>query len=169
MKTLAVDAVVDFSVSWVSPWQGPAALRASHLHLLTAGELESLRTDLDRGIVPADLETKLRRLAAGDLSHRFIEQNCRTMIALLRAVREGGFSAASERDCDRLLQVLAYVRRDDDAIPDYRPNGYLDDQQELRAALAELSPVLQRFKEWRLRHQVPGLWLSRAGGLSPTT
>ena len=53
---------------------------------------------------------------------------------------------------------VAYVRKDDDAIPDYRPKGFADDPQEVRVVTTQLSPLLQAFKAWRLRHQVPGMW-----------
>ena len=56
--------------------------------------------------------------------------------------------------------MLAYVRKDDDAIPDYLPSGFMDDQQEVRAAAMELGPLLQAFKAWRLCHLVPA-WGAR--------
>jgi hypothetical protein len=139
------------------------ALYPSNLCLVSQAEVEILRAELARGIVPADLESKLSRLAKGGLRENFIEQNCRTIIALLSAAREGEYKGGDWADYERLLRVLAYVRKDDDAIPDYRPNGFDDDQQELRAAMLVLSPLLQRFKEWRLRHQVPELWLANRG------
>jgi hypothetical protein len=97
-------------------------------------------------------------MGAEDLSVRFIEQNCRLFMDLLSAAKDG-FKEASDLDRDRLLRVLAYVRKDDDHIPDYRRDGYFDDRQEVRAAMTELSPLLHRFKAWRLRHRVPMLWL----------
>jgi hypothetical protein len=130
------------------------------LHLVTAHDLKSLRDELTRGNVPPDLEAKLSKLAAGNLGHRFIERNCRTIIALLQAAQQGSFKQASLGACERLLRLLAYVRKDDDAIPDYRPDGFTDDQQEVRALATELSPLLQTFKKWRLLHQVPGMWLA---------
>jgi hypothetical protein len=54
--------------------------------------------------------------------------------------------------------VLAYVRKDVDAIPDYQPEGFADDQQEIRSAATELSALIQAFKAWRLRYQVPVIW-----------
>jgi len=128
------------------------------LHLITAHDIEALRNELARGHVPADLEAKLRQLAQGELIHRFIAQHCRTLIALVEAVQDGSFKEASRAECERLLRVLAYVRKDDDAIPDYRTDGFVDDQQEVRSVTAELGPLLQRFKAWRLRHQVPAMW-----------
>ncbi len=137
---------------------GLAAAWPSHLYMVTPHELQSLREALARGAVPLDLQCKLAQLAGGSLSHRFIEQNCRTLIELLEAFHAGAFHGIDRAQADHLLRVLAYVRKDDDAVPDYRPEGFTDDQQELRGALAELSPVLNAFKAWRLQHQVPAMW-----------
>ena len=166
MKTVEMSATANAAVGSVYHMTRPLSLRPSHLHFLTAHDLENLRAELNRGNVPLDLEAKLNRLATGDLSHRFIEQNCRTIIALLLAIRQGAFTGASRAECERLLKVLAYVRKEDDVVPDYRPDGFVDDQQELRAATTELSPLLQSFKVWRLRHQVPGMWLAHSPRLS---
>ncbi len=122
--------------------------------------MANLRCDLARQNIPPDLEAKLSKLATGSLPHRFIEQTCRTIIALSHAAEEGVFTQISKTERDRLLRVLAYVRKDDDAIPDYRADGFIDDQQEVRAVASDFAPLLQAFKAWRLRHQVPGLWLA---------
>jgi hypothetical protein len=97
-------------------------------------------------------------LTEGGLSHRFIEQNCRLFAALLLATEEGVFRDVSPAERERLMRVLAYVRKEDDAIPDYMPEGFTDDQEEVRAVLVELNGLLQTFKAWRLRHQVPAMW-----------
>lgn len=125
---------------------------------LTAQEVEALREALVRGSLPPDFHRKLRALGAGDLSDRFIEQNCRLFAALLLATENGSFRAGGRAERERLLRVLAYVRKEQDAIPDYLPGGLQDDQREVRAAAAELSDLLQAFKAWRLRHQVPAMW-----------
>ena len=132
--------------------------KPSHLHLVTVHDLQDLGDSLARGHVPADLEAKLIKLATGDLVLRSIEKNCRTIIALILASHEGSFRVASREERERLLRVLAYVRKDDDAISDYRSDGFVDDQQELREVTSALNPMLQEFKAWRLRHQVPGMW-----------
>ena len=134
------------------------ASRPALLHLITAHELEALRAALARGHLPSDFQEKLRKLGAGELSHRFIEQNCRLFAALLLATGEGAFRDVSPAERERLVRVLAYVRKEDDAIPDYTPEGFTDDQQEVRAVMAELGGLLQAFKAWRLRHQVPAMW-----------
>ena len=128
------------------------------LHLVSEHELQDLRPRLARGQVPPDLEAKLVKLSRGDLAHRSIEQNCRTIMALFQAAHEGAFKAASPEHCDRLLRVLAYVRKDDDSIPDYKLDGFVDDQQEMRVVKRELDSLLQNFKAWRLQHQVPAMW-----------
>ena len=112
--------------------------------------------------MPPDFEAKLRKLAAGSLLHRSVEQNCRLFIALQMAAHDGDFKKADESACERLLRVLAYVRKDDDAMPDYKPEGFADDQHEVRAVATELGALLQTFKEWRLRHQVPRMWVTAA-------
>ena len=128
------------------------------LQWITPHELEALRNALARGALPPDFLGKLKRMMDGDLSHHFIEQNCRLFAALLLAKEEGSFREGSPLECERLLRVLAYVRKDDDAIPDYKPEGFADDQREIRSAAVELHALIQSFKAWRLRHQVPALW-----------
>jgi hypothetical protein len=129
------------------------------LRLVTAHDTAYLRLALARGGVPPDFEAKLTRLSSGDLVERFVARNCRCFIELLWAAQDGAFNEASLADCERLLQVLAYVRKDDDAVPDYQPGGFVDDQREVLAVVIELKSLLQSFKAWRLRHQVPALWL----------
>src|SRR5215831_18139285 len=160
MKTIAINPIEEWAPgpTWF-PGQ-TSTCRSSYLHLINGHDLESLREEIAAGSVPPDLEAKLETLANGDLGHRFIEQNCRTMLALLLAIYQDGFAQANPAQRRRMLEVLAYVRKDDDAIPDYRPDGFVDDQQEVRAAATELGPLLQAFKAWRLRHQVPALWLN---------
>jgi hypothetical protein len=75
-------------------------------------------------------------------------------------VHHGSYSQATPEVCERLLRVLAYVRKDDDSIPDYQAGGFVDDQQEVRKADTEYRSLLESFKAWRLRHQVPALWWS---------
>ena len=132
--------------------------RPALLQRITPHELESLRGALARGALPLDFLGKLKRLADGDLSHHFIQQNCRLFAALLVATEHSSFREGSPAERERLLRVLAYVRKDDDAIPDYKPEGFADDQREIRSAAVELHALIQSFKAWRLRHQVPALW-----------
>ena len=138
----------------------PAASRMSFLYLVTAEDLQQMRNAIARGTMPPDFEAKLRKLAAGSLLHRSVEQNCRLFIALLMAAHD--FVEADDSERERLLRVLAYVRKDDDAMPDYKSEGFADDQREVRAVAMELGALLQAYKEWRLRHQVPKMWVTAA-------
>src|SRR3954466_8484600 len=101
----------------VRPTQTP--VRPDFLHVVTAGELEELKQAIVRRSLPLDFETKLMRLAQGDLTHRFVERSCRLFAVLLLAVQDEMFGA-SKADCERLLRVLAYVRKDDDLVADYK-------------------------------------------------
>ena len=136
----------------------PLGATPEFLNLVTAQELRQLHEALLDGRPPRDLELKLARLGGGSLLHRFVEQNCRLIISLLVAAYSGEFRDANRPSLERLLRVLAYVRKDDDATPDCRPDGFIDDQQEIRAMLNEMGDLLQSFKAWRLRHQVPEMW-----------
>ena len=158
MRTCETNEAENNVVNHVWPRTRQPTCKPSHLHLVTAHDLQDLRDALARGHVPADLEAKLIRLAKGDLASRSIERNCRTIIALLQATQEGSFREANREERERLLRVLAYVRKDDDAISDYRQDGFVDDQQEVREVATDLDSLLQEFKAWRLRHQVPGMW-----------
>jgi hypothetical protein len=134
------------------------AARFGHLHLLSAQDVQELRTALVHGRLPADFELKLARLAEGNLSERYVEQNSHLFFALLLAAAHSSFTDATPAQREHLLRVLAYVRKSDDAIPDFLTGGYIDDQQGVRAAATEMAPLLQAFKAWRLRHQVPAMW-----------
>jgi hypothetical protein len=140
---------------------GGSSAALSALHLVSSQDLQALRDALDRGQIPSDLQAKLARLAGDSLTHHFIERNSRLFIALLLAVQDGSFRGGTPTQRERLLQVLAYVRKDDDAIPDSKPGGFADDHQEVRAATAELEQLLEEFKRWRLRHQVPKIWMDK--------
>ena len=155
LVTNSVTAAVVFTIR-------PTASRMSFLYLVTDQELQQMRNAIARGTMPPDFEAKLKKLAGGSLLHRSVEQNCRLLIALLMAARDGAFVEADESARERLLRVLAYVRKDDDAMPDYKPEGFADDQREVRAVAVELGALLQAYKEWRLRHQVPRMWVTAA-------
>ena len=155
LVTNRVAAAVGFTIQ-------PTAARMSFLYLVTDGDLQQMRNAIARGTMPPDFEAKLKKLGAGSLLHRSVEQNCRLFIALLMAARDGAFVEADESERERLLRVLAYARKDDDAMPDYKPEGFADDQHEVRAVAMELGALLQAYKEWRLRHQVPRMWVTAA-------
>jgi hypothetical protein len=134
--------------------------RPGFLHLVTTHDLEALRNELGRGVAPLDFQAKLSRLSDGDLVHRYVAKHSADFIGLLLAAQDGMFRKISQTEIERLLRVLAYVRKDDDAIPDYRAEGLMDDQQEVHAAVIELAPLLKAFKAWHLRHQVPTMWVN---------
>jgi hypothetical protein len=136
----------------------PTVATPGFLNLVNPQELVELRDALMDGRVPRDLQLKLSGLAGGSLLHRFVEQNSRLIIALLTAAYGGSFREASHANLERLLRVLAYIRKEDDAHADCRPDGFVDDQQEIRAMLNEMGDLLQCFKMWHLRHQVPEMW-----------
>jgi hypothetical protein len=135
--------------------------RLSSLHLISVQEMNQLRQALSKGMTPPDLESKLNRLAGSRLGQQFIERNSRLFVALLRAAGEGTFRGATVPQREQLLRVLAYVRKDDDAVPDPRPDGFTDDLIEVRKVVRELAPLLAQFKDWRLEHQVPAIWSGR--------
>lgn len=142
----------------VLAWQMPLA--SGRLALVTAQEEESLRASLMHGQVPQEFALKLKRLATGSALERYLEHHCRLLIELLQAAYTGKFMETTPGECRRLLLVLAYVRKYDDEIPDYKPDGYKDDQEEVRAATIELAALIKKFKAWRLQHQVPAMWLA---------
>jgi hypothetical protein len=158
MKTCTVGVKAEFGEGRLSAPVFTLASRPALLHWINPHELEELCETLAHGNLPPDFLWKLKHLAGGDLSQRFIEQNCRLFAALLLATEAGDFREISLAERERLLRVLAYVRKEDDAQADYAPEGFTDDQQEVRAVLVELGGLLAAFKAWRLRHQVPGMW-----------
>src|SRR5208282_3217777 len=137
-----------------------APVRAGLLHLVTAQDVQELRLALVKGRLPADFEVKLSRLGEGSLVERYVEQNSRLFFALLLAAAESSFIRATPSDREHLLRVLAYVRKEDDAIPDYLPAGLSDPQQQLPAAATELGPPLQRLIVRSHPHKPPAIWRS---------
>lgn len=135
----------------------PVALQSA-LGLVSPSEVEQLRQAIADRRLPDDLVDKLFRLERGDLAMRHVAHTSLTLLEMLQAACQGEFDALSPSDFEEVLHVLAYVRKEDDAIPDFLPTGYLDDQKEVRLAEHELAAVIGRFKAWRLRRQVPLLW-----------
>lgn len=130
----------------------------STVPFVTRAEIQAMADAVATGILPADFEAKLKSLARGDIIHQNIEKNCRRFFSLLQADRDGLFTELSPDQRQYLLAVLAYVRKDDDAVADYLPGGYVDDQSHVRAVTADFAPILEHFNLWRLRYQVPKLW-----------
>ena len=160
MRSYRSDVLEDRATNQVRVGLQPPLVRSGLGYLVTANDIQELRAAVVKGRQPADFEAKLTKLGEGSLIERYVEHNCRLIFALLVAAQQGSFSEASASDRERLLRVLAYVRKDDDAIPDYLSGGYMDDQQEVRAAATELGSLLQAYRAWRLRHQVPDMWRS---------
>ncbi len=162
MKSWGSSVLEDCADSQVRLAAQMAPVRQGLLCLVTPQEVQELRLALVKRGLPPDFEAKLSRLGEGNLIQRYVEQNSRLFFALLLAASESSFIRATPSDRERLLRVLAYVRKDDDAIPDYLPSGFMDDQQEVRAAAMELGPLLHAFKAWRQCHLVPAMWRSAA-------
>src|ERR1035441_7234663 len=139
MKSWRSSVVENCATDQVRPVAPMPMAQPGLLYLVTAHDVRGLRSALAQGRLPPDLEAKLARFAGGSLSERYFEQNCRLIVALLLAAQQNSFTKATPAERERLLRVLAYVRKDDDAIPDYRPGGFIDDQQEVRAAAMELN------------------------------
>ncbi len=167
MKSYTSSIAEDYSPGLAGLGAHRSAALPGALHLVGPHDFRAMEEALGKGQVPMDFEAKLEKLAQGSLLHRFVEHNCRLFIALLQAANDGSFASATRPDRERLLRVLAYVRKDEDAIPDYKPGGFLDDQKEVRAAAIELSPLLEAFKNWRLQYQVPGMWVGAQGEERP--
>jgi len=60
--------------------------------------------------------------------------------ALLVAAEAGSFRDVTPAKRERLLRVIAYVRKDEDAIPVGFLGGFADDQRETLAAAVQLPP-----------------------------
>ena len=158
MRSYRSDVLEDCATNQVRVGSQPPVVRSGLVYLVTPNDVQELRTALVKGRLPPDFEAKLAKLGEGSLVERYVEHNSRLFFALLLAAVESSFLKASASDRERLLRVLAYVRKDDDAIPDYLSGGFMDDHQEVRAAAMELGPLLQDYRAWHLRYKVPGMW-----------
>ena len=158
MKSFRSGVLEDCVTNQVRVGVLPPVVRSGFVYLVTPNDVQELRTALVKGRLPPDFEAKLSKLGEGNLVERYVEHNSRLFFGLLLAAVEGSFLKASASDRERLLRVLAYVRKDDDAFPDYLPGGFEDDHQEVRTAAMELGTLLHEYRAWRLRHQVPRMW-----------
>lgn len=132
------------------------------LGMLSSDEVRELRAAVANRTVPADFTNKLQTLAEGDMVMRYIAHHSVLLLEMLHAGCQGEFPWLSPSDFEQILRVLAYVRKEDDAIPDFLPSGYVDDQREIRLALTQLAPLLEAYKSWRLCKEVPARWISLA-------
>jgi hypothetical protein len=126
--------------------------------MVTEAEVQVLGAALRRGHVPPDLVAKLGRLRTDDPKELYLQKQSLILEWLLMspAAREG--CRLGPREGDRLLRMLAYVRKDEDAIPDTWPGGMADDHDLMRLTCAEFREVLDAFKAWHLSRRVPTLW-----------
>jgi hypothetical protein len=126
--------------------------------MVTGAELETLCDALHHEQIPPDLRAKLDRLRVDDPREYYLKQQSLLLASLLMSPAARGFCSLHPRDCERLLRMLAYVRKDDDAIPDTWPDGMTDDHDLMRLTCTELHEALNTFKSWHLLHRVPLLW-----------
>src|SRR5256885_1660158 len=100
MKWLEETSTEDGAIIQAGPAPVQPASRPGCLHVVMSDEIENLRQAITRRTLPADFEEKLGRLADGDLTHRFVERTCRLFAALVLAVQDERFAAASKADCE---------------------------------------------------------------------
>lgn len=135
------------------------------LNLVTQAEMDALGDSLGRGHMPADLVAKLGRLSVDDPRELYLKQQSLILGWLLTSPVAQAFCRVGPRESERLLRMLAYVRKDEDAIPDTWPGGMVDDHDLMRMACSEFRKVLDTFKAWHLSHRVPALWQERPARL----
>jgi hypothetical protein len=133
--------------------------------MVTKAEMETLCNALHQDHVPADLHAKLDRLRTDDPKEFYLRQQSLLLVSLLMSPAAREFCLLRPHDCERLLRMLAYVRKDDDAIPDTWPGGMADDHDLMRLTCTEFREALDTFKAWHLSRRVPLLWNSRAASL----
>lgn len=126
--------------------------------MVTQAEMETLCDSLHQDHVPADLQAKLDRLRTNDPKELYLKQQSLLLASLLMSPAAQGFCTLRPGVCERLLRMLAYVRKDDDAIPDTWPGGMADDHDLMRLICTELRDALETFKAWHLSRRVPLMW-----------
>jgi hypothetical protein len=136
------------------------------LNMVTAWELEALCHALRERRIPADLKAKVAGFRVDDPKEFYLKRQSELLLAFLLAPEASQYCRLRPDDCQRLLRVLAYVRKDDDAIPDTRPGGFVDDHDLMRMTCTELGQVLDAFKAWHLSRRVAHLWGASGVGMS---
>jgi hypothetical protein len=116
--------------------------------------------------VPADLRAKLERLRTDNPKEYYLKQQSLLLASLLMSPAAREFCLLRPNVCERLLRMLAHVRKDDDAIPDTWPGGMADDHDLMRLICTELREALDRFKAWHLSRRVPLLWSAREASVA---
>ncbi len=134
--------------------------------MVTAWELEALCHALRERRIPADLKAKVAGFRVDDPKEFYLKRQSELLLAFLLAPEASQYCRLRPDDCQRLLRVLAYVRKDDDAIPDTRPGGFVDDHDLMRMTCTELGQVLDAFKAWHLSRRVAHLWGASGAGMS---
>jgi hypothetical protein len=142
------------------PYRG-TGITVTALKLVSETEMQALCDALRQNHVPADLRAKLDRLRTDDPKEYYLKQQSELLASLLMSPAAQEFCLVRPRDCERLLRMLAYVRKDDDAIPDTWPGGMVDDHDLMRLTCTELREALDTFKAWHLSRRVPLLWNAR--------
>jgi len=144
-------------------WSRTPRVTPGALDLVTAREMETLCRDLAQGRIPLDLQAKVSVLRVDDPMEFFLKRQSELLLAFLMAPEASQYCRIRPDDCRRLLRMLAYVRKDDDAIPDTCPGGFVDDHDLMRMTCRELDQVLDAFKAWHLSRRVALLWNGSAG------
>jgi hypothetical protein len=126
--------------------------------------MEALCHALRTGRAPADLQAKLARLSLEHPMDLYLRRQSELLISLLAAPEAAEFCRLQPDDCRRLLRMLAYVRKDDDAIPDTWAGGFVDDHDLMRMTCAQLRPALDAYKAWHLSRRVARLWTAASCG-----
>ena len=135
--------------------------------MVTEAEMQVLCDALHHDRVPADLRAKLDRLRTDDPKEYYLKHRSLLLASLLMSPAARGFCRLRPDDCERLLRMLAYVRKDDDAIPDTWPGGMADDHDLMRLTCTELREALDTFKAWHLSRRVPLLWNAPVASVFP--
>ena len=146
------------------PYHG-TGVTARALEMVTAEEMEALCDALHQDHLPPDLRAKMDRLRTNDPKEFYLKQQSLLLASLLMSSAALGFCSLRPQVCRRLLRMLAYVRKDDDAIPDTWPGGMADDHDLMRLTCTELREALETFKAWHLSQRVPLLWNAPAASV----
>jgi len=144
-----------------NPYRG-TGVTVKALEMVTKAEMESLCDSLHQDHVPADLRAKLDRLRTDDPKELYLKQQSLLLASLLMSPAARDFCSLRPNVCQRLLRMLAYVRKDDDAIPDTWPGGMADDHDLMRMTCTEYREALETFKAWHLSRRVPLMWNTHA-------
>jgi len=139
------------------PYRG-TGVTVRALDMVTKAEMENLCDSLHQGHVPSDLQAKLERLRTDDPKEFYLKQQSLLLMSLLMSPAAQSYCTLRPNVCERLLRMVAYVRKDDDAIPDTWADGMADDHDLMRMTCTELRAALDTFKAWHLSRRVPLMW-----------